>query len=217
VPWDADAARRRSRAELARYGIAVPADLPVLFEPDQLARLRSAEDATARAVALYAVIAVREGAPADTVRESLDERGLTGWLTDRERRFIAQPADEGELAQISWRVEALAALAWALGLVQELPLEGAEGIPADVFASIDPDGSRGHRDQDVQLRPVEQLADRLDLFYCAHWAAREHQLTGHFNPWPAQIVPGAIEERRHGLEWLFAERDLDWEDVDLST
>jgi hypothetical protein len=217
VPWEADAARRRSREELAKYGIDVLAHLPLLFDPDELPRLRPAEDAIARAVALYAVIAVREGAPADTVRESLEARGLIGWLSERERQFIAQPADEGELVQMSWRVEALAALGWALGLVEELPLEGAEGAPAEVFAPIDPDGTREGRDQDVLLRPVEQLADRLDLFYCAHWAAREQQLTGHFDPWPAQLVPGAIQERRHGLEWLFAERDVDWEEVDLST
>ena len=217
MTWDADAVRRRSRAELAKYGIEVAARLPLLFEPDELARLRPAEDAIARAVALYAVIAVREGTPADMARESLEERGLTGWLSERERGFIAQPVDEGELVEMSWRIEALAALAWALGLVEELPLEGAEGVPAEVFAPIDPDGSRGARDRDVRLRPVEQLADRLDLFYCAHWAARQQQLTGHFDPWPAQLVPDAIQERRHGLEWLFAERDLDWEEVDLST
>ena len=163
------------------------------------------------------MIALREGAPADMVRESLDARDLTGWLSERERRFVAHPVDEGELVQMSWRIEALAALAWALALVEELPLEGADGVPAEVFAPLDPDGSRGSRDQDVRLRRVEQLADRLDLFYCAHWAAREQQLTGYFDPWPAPLVPGASQERRHGLEWLFAERDLDWEDVDLST
>ena len=217
MPWDAGAARRRSRDELARFGIDILARLPLLFEPDELARLRPAEDAIARAVALYAVIAVREGEPADMVRESLDARGLAGWLSERERAFIAQPADEDELVQMSWRIEALAALAWALALVEELPLEGADGVPAEVFAPIDADGSRGGRDQDVRLRPVEQLADRLDLFYCAHWAATEQQLTGHFDPWPTQLVPGAIQERRHGLEWLFAERDLDWDEVDLST
>jgi hypothetical protein len=217
VPWNAEAARRRTLTELAKYGIEVPAYLPLLFEPGDLARLRPSEDAIARAVVLYSVIAVREGAPVELVRESLEERGLTGWLSGRERRFIAQPGDERELVEMSWRVEALAALAWALALVEELSLEGAEGVPADVFAPLDPDGSRGGRDQDVRLRPVEQLADRLDAFYCAHWAAREQQLTRHYDPWPVQLVPGAIQERRHGLEWLFADRDLDWEDVDLST
>ena len=199
------------------YGIEVPTHLPVLFDPDDLARLRPVEDVVARAVALYAVIAVREGAPAQTVRESLDERALSEWLSARERRFIAGPNDERELAVMSWRVEALAALAWSLALVEELPLDGAEGVLAEVLAPLDPDGSRGERAGNLRLRPVEELADRLDAFYCAHWAAREQQLTAHFDPWPAQLVPGAIQERRHGLEWLFAERRLDWEDIDLST
>ena len=118
---------------------------------------------------------------------------------------------------MSWRVEALAALAWSLTLVDLLPLEGADGVPATVFAPLNPDGSGEANATDVRLRPVEHLADRLDVFYCAHWAAREHRLTRHFDPWPTALSPGAIQERRHGLEWLFAERDLDWEDVDLST
>ena len=217
MPWNDVAARRRSRTELAKSGIEVPAHLPVLFDPADLARLRPADDVIARVVALYAVIAVREGAPVATVRESLAERGLTRWLSGRERRFIARPDDEREMVEMSWRVEALAALGWALALVPELPLEGADGVPADVFAPLDPDGSRGERAEDLRLRPVEDLAGRLDAFYCAHWAAREQELTGHFDPWPAQLVPGAIQERRHGLEWLFTERDLDWEDIDLST
>lgn len=98
-----------------------------------------------------------------------------------------------------------------------LPLAGAEGVPATVFAPLDPDGSRRKKASHVRLRPLDHLADRLDVFYCAPWAAREQQRTGHFDPWPSELSPGAIQERRHGLEWLFAERDIDWEDVDLST
>ena len=30
-------------------------------------------------------------------------------------------------------------------------------------------------------------------------------------------MPGAIWERRHALEWIFAEPQLDWDDIDLST
>jgi hypothetical protein len=55
--------------------------------------------------------------------------------------------------------------------LEELPLEGAEGVPADVCAPLDPDGSRGARNEDVRLRPVEELADHLDVFYCASQTA----------------------------------------------
>ena len=59
MTWNGDAARRRSGIELARYRIEVPAQLPVLFDSDDLVRLRPVEDVVARAVELYAVIAVR--------------------------------------------------------------------------------------------------------------------------------------------------------------
>ena len=42
-------------------------------------------------------------------------------------------------------------------------------------------------------------------------------MRGTFEPWPEQLVPGSIWERRHGLEWLFTEPGTGWEDVDLST
>jgi len=50
------------------------------------------------------------------VRATLEERGLAHWLTDRERRSITESSDEHELVQMSWRVEALAALGWSLAL-----------------------------------------------------------------------------------------------------
>ena len=45
---------------------------------------------------------------------------------------------------------------------------------------------------------------RLDVFYCAHWAVRNHELTGLPADWPEDIVGGAVWERRHALEWLLS-------------
>ena len=216
MPWDAELARARSRDELARFGIDVPESLPLLFEPEALQRLRRRNDVIARSQALYGVVAISDGGPRDLVFPSLEARDLSRWLSERERRFVEGPSDEDERIQMSWRIEALTALGWALGLVDELSLSGAEAA-AGAFEPLDPDGSRGDVDDRVQLRSTTQLADRLDAFYCAHWAAREQQLTSAFDPWPEALVPGAIMERRHGLEWLFADPSYDWEDVDLST
>ena len=69
MPWSADDARRRSRGELAKHGIEVPTTLPILCEPDDLARLRPSEEVIGRTLALYAVVAVREGAPGDGSRD----------------------------------------------------------------------------------------------------------------------------------------------------
>ena len=214
MQWDAYAARRRSSEELARHGIEVPPSLPLLLEPHELDRLRPVTDVVARTQALFEVIALREGAPAEQVRASIDKGRLDPWLSEREKRFVAQPDDHQELIAMSWRIESILALGWALGLVDDLPLEGAEGVPAETFAPIHTPGSRSPQ---FQLRPVHEIADRLDLFYCGHWAAVEHRLSGAFSPWPDALVPGAILERRHGLEWLFADPEFDWEQIDLST
>jgi len=85
-----------------------------------------------------------------------------------------------------------------------------------MFDSIDLDRSEGETERHARLRPAEELATRLDAFACAHRAVPEQQLSSHFHPWPAELVPGSIRQRRHPLEWLFAAKD-DWEEVDLST
>jgi Domain of unknown function (DUF4272) len=87
MPWNGDAARRRSRSELAKYGIEVPTHLPVLFDLNDLARLRPPDDVIARAVALYAVIAVREGAPVETTRTGLAASELRICVCGRSRNL----------------------------------------------------------------------------------------------------------------------------------
>ena len=45
---------------------------------------------------------------------------------------------------------------------------------------------------------------------------REHHVNGTFAPWPEALVGGVIEERRHGLELVFAPTE-EWDDMELST
>ena len=69
---------------------------------------------------------------------------------------------------------------------------------------------------ELALRPVGEIAARLDLLFCAHWAAREQEYHGLLDTWPEALEPGAIWERRRALEWFFV-TGLDWDDVRLDT
>ena len=112
----------------------------------------------------------------------------------------------------------MVALGWALQLSGELPLDGV--VPDDfarTFAPLDPFGEGSGPDPAVRLRAPDELLAALDRFYCASWAVRENELTGSFEPWPAELVPGAIWERRHALEWVVGDPGVGWDDVDLST
>jgi hypothetical protein len=206
--WNTANARVYSQEELADLGIATAPSPPLRFDRRGPAQPRPLAHVIARAQALYALAAIVECAPRERIVHSLETRGLTGWLSARERRFVRSRVDEQELIVMSWRVERLAALGWALGLVPELPLTGADAAPASAFAPIDPLGTRGRIAPWVELRTAAEITDRLDAFHCAHRALAD----AHAHP---DLDPDAIRERRHGLEWLFTEPGADWEVIDL--
>ena len=214
--WDPHMVRQTSTDALKSFGIVVPRHLPVLDEAE-FVRRRSVASVRERARALFDVLAVVEGASIAEAETSLSSSGLDRWLSRRECEYFAARRRGDEAARdrvrLSWRSEATLALGWALCLSDELPLVGARGASPETFAPLFDEESTPA----VRLRPGREIIARLDLFYCAHWAVVQHQLTGHFEPWPADLVPGAIVERRHALEWILDADCGDWDDVDLST
>jgi hypothetical protein len=126
-----------------------------------------------------------------------------------------ETADERELQQllvdITWREEALHALLWALGFVEDLPPD--QMCPKEpAYEQLAPGLDPGRARDDVRLRPLAEIAAMLDLYYCLHWHARNAQYHG--GVWDYEIAPGVVLERRRALEWLF--QDAQWEAVDLA-
>jgi hypothetical protein len=211
-----DEIRGWSLAELAHAGLPAPPEhFPSILEAYAGPR-RSAQDVVDRIRALHGVLAAAYGQPGDEILEQLTERGLLEWVSDSERVMLAAPEDEAQdlRVRISWRTECLSALGWALGLYDELPIDGlSEAAPED-FAVLDPEADAG-TPADVTLRDERELMARLDVFFCAHWAVRDHDLTGLPAQWPEGVVSGAVWERRHALEWLLS--DTPWDDIGLNT
>jgi hypothetical protein len=64
------------------------------------------------------------------------------------------------------------------------------------------------------LRPFPELFQMLDLYFRAHWYARDGQLNGYAT---GVFDPDIIMERRKALEWI-ADRNLeDWDEAPDST
>lgn len=111
------------------------------------------------------------------------------------------------------RVEALHALCWARGLVDELtivrhvPDSLGDNFP-DVLAGESPVMLRNR----VECRPLEEIVSELDLYLCAHWLLREVSLSG------ADVAPlqgYIVIERRRALQWACSNED--WDEVELDT
>jgi hypothetical protein len=213
------AIREQSVQRLGRWKLSDPGPLPLHREQD-FDWMRAAPSVANRCHAIAAALALAHRAPVQTVRAAVDDNDLEGSLGARERELLRVregdvDAGEAELQQllvdISWREEALHALLWALGLVDDLPPDQMcpkSAVYELLAPGLDPRNAR----QDVQLRPLAQIAAMLDFYYCLHWHARKAQYHG--DVWDYQIAPGVVLERRRALEWLF--QDAEWEDVDLA-
>jgi hypothetical protein len=214
------AIREQSKRRLSRWRLSDPGALP-LHANEDFAWTREAGAVADRCHALAAALALTHRAPLATVRGAIDDNGLGPSLAAREKQLLAVlegDTESGEaalqqlLVDIAWREEALHALLWALGLVDDLPPD--EMCPkAPVYERLAPELNPANaRGADVRLRPLADLAAMLDLYYLLHWHARRAQYHG--DVWDNHIAPGVVLERRRALEWLF--QDAPWEDVDLA-
>lgn len=213
------AIREQSVRRLRRWKLSDPGSLPLHGESD-FEWVRETAAVADRCHAIAAALALVHRAPVATVRAAIDEHGLERSLGARERELLrvlegGAETDAGELQQvlvdISWREEALYALLWVLGLVEDLPPDRM--CPKNpVYERLAPGLHPGNARGDLRMRPLSEIAAMLDLYYCLHWHARKAQYHGDI--WDDEIAPGVVLERRRALEWLF--QDEQWEDVDLA-
>ncbi len=134
-----------------------------------------------------------------------------------------QHAQDSMSQTIGWTLENMWGLAWVLGYDVDLTIDG--GI-------IDEHTTRGLVEwmpvkgrtmtsilEQANARSAEEVADREDIFYCAHNAVHRAQhgdpssVPDGFDP----VLDGRpIAERRHSLTWSLSPR-VEWDATDLST
>ncbi|MCL2716692.1 MAG: DUF4272 domain-containing protein [Alphaproteobacteria bacterium] len=220
IPHPEDAVRRKAKSEalLAERGLQVAPFLPPVFGAGEVP-WRDADEVAGRAMALLVVanhaLCVAEGKEGDleSAREAL--AGAFGHLSPAEAAFLenAKP-DERAQVQMVWRFESLVVLAWALGILPELPSSGqicevGKLVPV-LLAAADFRRLSGNR-----LRPGAEILDALDLHFCLHWLVREAQL-GRCEQ-SSSVIPGVVYERHFALNWLVRFGDADWDDVETPT
>lgn len=203
-----------SEAAIRAVGGEVLDTLP-LIGFDEL-NVRTSLAVAQRALVLSVMVNMSFGAPSDIARPWLAEHGLLEAVSAKELTLLAADAslDEGQKNRLRWKVESLWAAAWAGGLVDDLtPTQSIQ----DTLASLLPDLRSAEPPNDFlrrfRLRPAAELYEKLDLFYRAHWYARNCQLAGKDS---APFNLGVVQCRRQLLEWA-THVEADWDDVDLCT
>jgi len=157
-------------------------------EEDELEiELRPPAEVAVRAIVLATVCrrAFLESRPADADDDPEAERfdlaawlrdeGLDGQATPEERRLLDTPIgrlDPDEAADASWQSEALAALGWALGLLDHLPAPDVLVDPASLLAGIPSPWDRtAPFRQRASARDEETVAAERERAELWHWRA----------------------------------------------
>jgi hypothetical protein len=164
------------------------------------------------------MVEVHFGAPTPVIWKWIRENDLAPALSRRDRSILDRPeADltKQERIDLYWYLEALWALVWAGQLIPDLPIEKPVG---DNLASLVPSIKQNEGGQEFRatftLRPFPELFQMLDLYFRAHWYARDGQLNGYAT---GVFNLDIIMERRKALEWI-ADRTLeDWDEAPDST
>ena len=165
-----------------------------------------------RLVALEGPVAVSLGTDRQKATAWLSKEGVWHALTDEERSFITEGV--GVPQAFEQRIEAMWALAWALGLAGRLDFASIYG--AELY-SITPNIEEGESSERMRsaIRPrsFDEIAQACALAYCLDWACVTAILRN--RPIPGKVPAYVVAQRRQALEWVL--HDCPWDDVPMDT
>lgn len=213
TPGEALDRKHRSEARLAAEGVPILSSLPVI-ESEAESRRRTAEEVTQRAVGVTIVASRGLGLSQRAMNNMIGHFGAETFFTPNERAFLGSPTpSQQELAQFSWRFEAVCVLMWALGYIDELGRPDHQCDPETVSGILIENGPAIF--QRARLRPQHELLDAADLIYRYDWAVVEARR--HNRPMPAGLDPDVVAERHYALNWLIGYADQEWDDISTDT
>ena len=189
--------------------------LPVI----ERGEMRSTAEVADRALTLHAMIEVAFGVPTEVIAAWIRGNNLEASLSRQERAILARKARPTQRrgaeqpwlvhggivgAGLGWWADRGAARRethWATTWLHCCPTSRGTRMPAASVAGF-------------ALRPAEEIHAMLDLYYRAHWYARDGRLNGY--PTGAFDLD-RIMERRRALEWISDRTLADWADTPEDT
>lgn len=166
---------------------------------------------------LMALLQTYFSAPPSVISDWLGENRLLPHLSPSELALLPLNRDELSDQQVTdrfWTIEALWALAWVGGIIDDLPFNQKVG---NTLASMLPDFQENQPAEpfvrSYRCRPYHELFAQVDLHYRAHWFARNC----HHRGIETDVVDlDIIMERRKALEWVL-DCSTPWDDITLDT
>ena len=200
--------KNRSIAILVSQGVPYIEHLPLRYETNEVIprdKKEVIERLACSFTSIMCALSIGKGEYTEEDREYMTQDFLSAKYhalelrTPMEQQVIAGTISEAGAINAVWKYEAVWALLWALGIVEELSLP-SEICDCDLVMGT----MRRFKGLDdfmanTTLRPLEEILQALDLHYRYHWAAVNARVNGSN---PAGIDEEVVMERRAGLEWL---------------
>jgi hypothetical protein len=215
--------RESTLVDVAELGFPPPPDgYPLVWDAGDRVALRPTAEIEARAAVLNTVLAATFGAPPELTAGWLEANGLRGAVTRPEWLFLTE--EQGPADLFGLHIEAVWALAWMLGVAEELDPSQYCG---EGLATWLPNLAAGESFIAWQARsaseprPAAEAAALLDLYYCLDWGHVQALMDG--VPPPGTTQPYVVGQRRWALEWSvvfdgpYHEQPLPWDEVDLAS
>ncbi len=177
---------------------------------------QTAEKIAKRALVLSAVITAAYGSPVEDIFNWLKKENLYSELTPNELDVLNNPTNKKKIINITWRLEALAALLWSISKLEVLPqlTKQCDTGPLKEAVVWPPYPTKKFIESSL-LRSKEVISNQYENVYQAHWKVRDARING--REVPEGLISGVVMERHYGFNWIVGYEGLEWDDITTDT
>lgn len=215
-PKTAEQRKKETEKYLKSLNIPFIDHLPVVEEESEV-KIRTGQAIAERILVLVYLAYISE---VPDQRETVIEFLKTNLLWEKvspDEKVLFQKEDlsEQEIANISWRSEAVWLLLWSINKVEKLVLPTKQIDINEIVSRLpkfltDPKAFI----KTAKVRPASEILDISDLMYRLHWAARNAQLNN--QPMPANLNLSIVMERHYAINWVTFYAD-EWDEITTDT
>lgn len=166
---------------------------------------------------LAALLQLHFGAPNEFIKTYLDDNELLSELTESEMQKLEKTYEnweEQDKTNLYWSIEAIWTFAWIGEKHSNLTFNtGVEETLASYLPNFQTNEPAKEFIENFTIRPEVEIVTMLDLFYRAHWFAKNISIKGQES---SMVDLDIIMERRKALEWV-CNIEESWDDITLDT
>ena len=215
-PKTAEQRKKHTEKYLKSLNIPFIDHLPLIEEESEV-KIRDAKEIAERILILVYLAYVSEvPGERENVIDFLKANLLWDKVSPEEKEiFQKEELTDQEIANVSWRSEAVWLLLWTINRVDKLELP-TDQIEISEIVSRLPKFLTDTKEfiENAIVRPTTEILDVSDLIYRLHWATRNADLNN--QPIPANLDLSIIMERHYAINWVTYYAD-EWDEISTDT